>query len=209
MTHVNILRIDASSRAEGSFSRALGDRIEARLNPDNRSIVVRRDLAKTPIEHIRNETIAGFYTPVEALTPELMAAVALSDAIISEVQHADIILITTPMYNFAIPSGLKAWFDQLVRIGQTFSYNGTSFEGLLSGKKAYVAVAYGAAGYLGEGPFSTADFVQPYLKFIFNFLGVSDVTFLPIEATTGDEATIAREKAKAERLIDQLVRAPD
>jgi FMN-dependent NADH-azoreductase len=205
MTTKSILRIDSSSRVEGSFSRALGDRIEARLAASGTATVVRRDLAHTPIEHIRNETIAGYYTPVEAMTPELKAATALSDAIVAEVQDADIILITTPMYNFSIPSGLKAWFDQLVRIGYTFSYNGSTFEGLLDGKKAYVAVAYGAAGYLGDGPFSTADFVQPYLKFILGFLGVTDVTFLPMEASTGDSITIAREKAKADALIDRLV----
>jgi FMN-dependent NADH-azoreductase len=197
-----ILRIDASSRLDGSYSRQIGDSLEKTLvaaTPGAR--VNRRDLGAQPVEHIRNLTIAGYYTPADKMTADLTKATALSDAVINEVKGASILLITTPMYNFSIPSVLKAWIDQLVRIGQTFSYDGKSFTGLLPGKKAYVVVAYGAGGYTNNGPFAAADFVQPYLRFLLGFLGITDVTFITVESTTGDADTIAREVKKAEDQI--------
>jgi FMN-dependent NADH-azoreductase len=203
-----ILRVDASSRSQGSHSRMLGDKIEHALlacNPNAR--VLRRELASAPIEHIRTTTIQGYYTPTEAMTAELRDATAISDAVISEVKSADTLLITTPMYNFSIPSALKAWIDQLVRIGHTFAYDGSNFTGLLPGKKAVIAIAYGAGGYLRGGPFSGADFVQPYLRFLLNFLGVQDVRFLGIEQTTADAATIADETQRAEAEIQRMLAA--
>jgi len=122
-------------------------------------------------------------------------------------QEADVLLIATPMYNFSVPSALKAWIDQVVRIGRTFSYDGKGFAGLLPGRRAFVMVAYGAGGYLDGGPFAAADFVQPYLKFLLGFLGISDVTFVAIEQTTADAATIAAGRARAAKLIDDTVAA--
>jgi FMN-dependent NADH-azoreductase len=198
----NILRIDSSSRLEGSYSRQVGDLLEKALVARTAGArVSRRDLGAKPIEHIRNTTIAGYYTPADKMTAELKAATAVSDDVIGEVKAADILLITTPMYNFSIPSSLKAWIDQLVRIGQTFAYDGKSFTGLLPGRKAYVVVAYGAGGYTNGGPFEAADFVQPYLKFLLGFLGITDVTFITVESTTGDGDTIAREMRTAETAI--------
>jgi FMN-dependent NADH-azoreductase len=202
-----ILRIDSSSRLDGSQSRLIGNSLEkALVGSLPGATVSRRDLGATPVEHIRNQTIAGFYTSAEAMTADLRQATALSDAVIGEVKAADILLITTPMYNFSIPSALKAWIDQLVRIGQTFAYDGKSFTGLLPGKKAYVVVAYGAGGYTNNGPFAAADFVQPYLRFLLGFLGITDVTFVTVESTTGDPDTVARELKKADDQIAALFR---
>jgi FMN-dependent NADH-azoreductase len=199
---MKLLRIDASSRHEGSHSRAVADDIIAALRASHPGLAVTtRDLALSPVEHIRTATIAGFYTPTESMTAELKDAVALSDAIISEVEAADVILVATPMYNFSIPSALKAWIDQLMRINKTFSYDGKSFGGLLSGKKAYVAVAYGAGGYVGNGPFASADFVTPYLRFLLGFMGISDVTFIPVETTTGGPDIVAAERARTSAII--------
>jgi FMN-dependent NADH-azoreductase len=187
-----ILRIDASSRTEGSYSREIGDAVVAALLAESPDASVHlRDLAREPLEHIRNETIAGYYTSAEQMSDSLRAATALSDAVIKEVREADVLVISTPMYNFSIPSALKAWIDQLVRIGQTFAYDGKSFTGLLRGKRAIVAVAYGAGGYTNNGPFAAADFAAPYLKFLLRFLGITDVIVVPMEGTTGDEASVA------------------
>jgi FMN-dependent NADH-azoreductase len=137
-----ILRIDASSRDQGSASRTLGDHLEQSLIariPGAQPI--RRDLATEPPPHVESATIIGYYTPPEAMTDVLRQATALSDALIAELRSADILLLTTPMYNFSVPSALKAWIDQVVRIGHTFSYDGANFTGLLTGKKAYVAWA--------------------------------------------------------------------
>lgn len=201
-----LLRLDASARRDGSLSRTLGDHFVAqwqRHNPAG-SIVV-RDLALEPIEAIRQTTIAAFYTPAEKFTSETREATALSDRLIRELQEASEVVITVPMYNFGVPSALKAWIDQIVRIGHTFSYDGTTFRGLLTAKRSTVLCAYGANGYLDGGPFAAADFVKPYLGFLLQFLGIADVRFSVVEATTADAATVdaalARAKGEIERLL--------
>jgi len=203
-----ILRIDASSRSTGSVSRALGDYFEdAWLDRNPRDRVIRRDVAAEPIGHIADRTIAGFYTPADQFTDELSAATALSDLLIEEIQAADVLLLTVPMYNFSLPSALKAWIDHVVRIGHTFSFDGTGFTGLVTERRAYVLCAFGAGGYVGGGPFAAADFVQPYLRFILNFLGVQDVRFFTVEATVGDEVALAASTARVKREIDAAVAA--
>ena len=203
-----ILRIDSSSRRSGSVSRALGDHFEAAWldrNPSDR--VIRRDVAAKPIGHISDRTIAGFYTPSDRLTDEQQAATALSDFLIEELLGSDVLLLTVPMYNFSLPSALKAWIDQIVRVGHTVSYDGSNFRGLVTGRRAYVLCAYGGAGYLAGGPMAAADFVAPYLKFILNFVGFQDVRFFFVEATVGDPATLATSTERVRREIDAVVAA--
>jgi FMN-dependent NADH-azoreductase len=201
-----LLRIDSSSRRDGSHSRALADAFEnAWVARFSGTTIVRRDLAANPIAHIHEWTIAGFYTPTEKLDNKLRDAVALSDQLIDEVNAADTILIATPMYNFAVPSALKSWIDQIVRINRTFSYDGTNFTGLLKAKRVVVVAAFGAGGY-GDA-LAGADFVTPYLKFLFGFLGVSDVTVIPAEATTADAATVASNVDRARAGLLKLVQA--
>ena len=109
-------------------------------------MLVVRDLVHSPLPHISNATIAGFYTPPELCSAEMKSATALSDDRIAEVRDADLLLISTPMYNFSLPSALKAWVDQIVRIGHTFSYSPENgFSGLLPGKRAIVVAAYGVS----------------------------------------------------------------
>jgi FMN-dependent NADH-azoreductase len=203
---MKLLRIDASSRTEGSHSREIADQIVEALRTVHPLVsITSRDLAADPLEHIRNTTIAGFYTADDHMTAELRDATALSDTIIAEVEEADAILIATPMYNFSVPSALKAWIDQLMRINKTFAYDGKSFTGLLGGKKAYVAVAYGAGGYVANGPFAAADFVTPYLRFLLGFMGIGDVTFISVEATTGSPEVVAAERLKTKALIEAQI----
>ena len=199
-----LLRIDSSSRRDGSHSRALGDAFEtawSRRFPGAK--VMRRDLAANPIDHIHEATIAGFYTPTEELDNNLKGAVALSDELIEEINAADTVLIATPMYNFTVPSALKSWIDQIVRINRTFSYDGTNFAGLVRARRVVVVAAFGAGGY-GDA-LAGADFVTPYLKFLFGFLGVSEVTVVPAEATTADAATVAANLDRARADILKLV----
>ena len=201
-----LLRIDSSSRTTTSHSRALGDYFEKTWhvrNPNDR--VVRRDLVAGPIPHIVDQTILGYYTPAEQLTPELRAATALSDCLIAELQSADILLVTVPMYNFSIPSTLKAWIDQIVRIGHTFSYDGKNFAGLVKIKRAYVLCAYGAGGYTDSGPFSAYNFLEPYLKSLLGFLGILEVQFFAVQATTADPAIVATNLEMAQRKIDMAI----
>lgn len=198
----SVLRIDAGSRTSGSHSRALADAFEHAWRvqtPD--ATVVRRDLVATPIEPISEATIAAFYTPADRRDAAAHAALRLSDALIGELQAADTVLVATPMYNFSVPAALKAWIDQVVRINETFAYDGQRFTGLVKARRVIVAAAFGAAGY-GEA-FKAADFVTPYLTFLFGFLGVPDVTVVSAEATTADAATVA---ANLDRARAALIR---
>ncbi len=200
----SLLRLDASSRFNGSHSRALADAFEAAWSarfPDGK--ILGRDLVADPIGHIHEATIAGFYTPPEGLDSTLKGALALSDELIAELNGADTVLIATPMYNFSVPSALKSWIDQIVRINHTFSYDGEKFVGLVEAKRVVVVAAFGAGGY-GD-TMAAADFVTPYLKFLFGFLGVSDVTVIPAEATTADAATVASNVDRARTDILKLV----
>ncbi len=203
-----ILRIDASSRDAGSVSREIGDHLEMRLLsviPGSR--VIRRDLASAPIPHIASATIAGYYTSAAQMTDELRQATALSDELIGELRSADVLVLTVPMYNFSVPSALKAWIDQIVRIGRTFAYDGASFTGLVTGKKAYVVCAYGAGGYAAGQPFSTANFLEPYLRFLLRFLGIADVSFFSVEATTAGHEVVRSNSEAAMQAIDATLMA--
>lgn len=200
-----LLRIDASPRVAGSHSRTLGDQAEQNwreLNPLGE--VVTRDVSTPDIPPISAETITGFYTPAEAMTPELKAATALSDNLIAELQSADCLLLTVPMYNFGVPAGLKAWIDQITRIGHTFAYENGAFSGLVKTQRAIVICAYGADGYASGGPMASADFVKPYLQFLLGFLGVEEVEFVTVEATTSDEETVAERMKAATSSVQSL-----
>ena len=181
-----LLRIDSSSRFDGSWSRRIGDAVAAKLAPTN---TLTRDLVEKPVPHISVETIGAFFSDPAAYGDAEKAATAVSDELLAEIAAADDILITVPMYNFGIPSALKAWVDQVVRIGRTFSFDGQSFTGLVTGKRAFIVIAYGAGGY--DADFKVADFVEPYLVFVLNFLGITDVTVIPVEGTNtgGGEAS--------------------
>lgn len=200
-----ILRIDASSRTEGSHSRKFADRfLESwfKTHPDDTLAV--RDLALAPIPHIAAATIAGFYSPPEQLSDAMKAATALSDQLITELRDADLVLISTPMYNFSIPSALKAWIDQIVRINHTFSFSPEAgLAGLLRGKRAIVITAAGAV-FSDNEAMQPMDFMTPYLKFILGFIGIDSVEVITLEGTTIDPAAFERSQAAARNRIENL-----
>ena len=204
----NLLRIDSSSRIEDSHSRKLADYFQAswlRRYPDTEVLV--RDTIKTPAPHLSDITIAGFYTPPEQQTEEMKQALVLSDQLISELQSADVLLLSVPMYNFSIPSALKAWIDQVVRINQTFAYDGTNFTGLVTVKKAFIICTYGAAGYTDGGPFSSFNFLEPYLKGLLGFLGIPEIHFFNLQATTGDPSLVVANTQQIQQAIDAAISA--
>jgi FMN-dependent NADH-azoreductase len=200
-----LLRIDSSSRSAESYSRQLGDSLEERwLARHLDSAIVRRDLAADPVRHITNLTIAGFYTPTQTHSLEIQRDLALSDVLIAELKACDALLVTAPMYNFSIPSALKAWIDHVVRINHTFSYDGSAFTGLVTGKPVYIACAYGAAGY-NVGPLMAYDHLKSYLNLLFQFLGFTDISFVALEATTSDASVVAHNLANArQRALDTI-----
>lgn len=186
-----LLRINSSSRRTGSHSAAVADHFEACFRKKHADCdVITRHVADSSIPIISQKTIEGFYTPPEAMSDDLVEATALSDQLISELQRADTLLITAPIYNFSIPAALKTWIDQIVRMGHTFAYEDGSFQGLVRTRRAVVVVAYGAEGYLEGQPFAAANFVEPYLKFLLSFLGISDIRFISVQGTTADPETV-------------------
>ena len=139
-----LLRIDASARKSESISRALADQVHAqwaKANPNGR--IITRDLAKLSLPHITETTIRGFYA--SEMNTELKSATRLSDELIDELLAADEILLSTPMYNFSVPSSLKAYIDQIVRINRTFAVADGQLQGLVPDKRVYLVLAEGAA----------------------------------------------------------------
>lgn len=164
-----VLHITASARTEGSLSRLRAAQIVADQNPES---VVARDLADGLPFLDANWVSATFMAPEERDAAQARA-LELSDAIVAEVQDADVIVIGTAMYNFSIPAVLKAWIDQIARAGVTFAYTETGPKGLLDGKKAIITIATGGTP-LG----SEYDFASDYLRFALGFLGITDVTIV-------------------------------
>lgn len=200
-----LLRIDASARHNASVSRDLATTVEhawLAAHPGGR--VVRRDLAQQPVPHIDGATIQGFFTAPDAFTPALREATATSDQLIQELKQAHTVLIAAPIYNFSVPSALKAWIDQVVRIGHTFGHDGQRFNGLVQGPRAVLALVYGLAGYQSpQNPLSTQDHLRPLLTTVLQFIGIEQVDVVLAEGTSGDpvqaQASLqaARDEARA------------
>lgn len=199
-----LLRIDASSRIQDSHSRELADYfVEHWLKSNPESEIVVRDLIQEPVPHISECTIAGFYMPKSDHDETLRQSTCLSDELIREVMTADTLLIDTPMYNFSVPSVLKAWIDQVVRIGETFSFSpDRGFEGLVTGKQAFVITASGAV--FSVDAMQPLDYLTPYLRTLLGFLGITEVEFIALEGTTTDEAVFNRSRQTAKKRIAHL-----
>jgi FMN-dependent NADH-azoreductase len=177
---MHILHIISSPRKGASASIQLGNGILEQLQAINPGSTVQvRDLASNPFPHLEEAKLQSFFTPAESRTPEQQEAARHSDEAIAEVQAADVIVIGAPLYNFGIPSTLKAWIDHIARAGITFRYTESGPEGLIKGKKVYVAMSSG--GIYSEGPSASYDFVAPYLQAVLGFLGMTDVTVIRAE----------------------------
>ena len=175
-----ILSIISSPRGEASNSIKLTNAIVEKLKEKDPAAVVHvKDLTKNPFPHLEEAHLNAFFTPVEHHTDANKEAIKHSDTAIKEIMDADVIVIGAPFYNFGIPSTLKAWIDHISRAGITFKYGANGPEGLITGKKVYIAVSSG--GIYTEGPYKAADFVGPYLKCILGFLGMTDVTVVYAE----------------------------
>ena len=174
---MNILQINSSARRDASHSTRLAARLVQRLrDADPEATLVVRDLNKVPHPILDEDALAALFTPAEQRTLEQAARVALDDALIAEIQAADVVVLGVPMYNFGVPAQLKNWIDAISRAGVTFRYTEKGPEGLLKNKKVYVALTRG-----GKYRNTPADTQVPYLKTVFTFLGLTDVHFVYAE----------------------------
>jgi FMN-dependent NADH-azoreductase len=181
----------------GEKSQSLGLARDFLKRYPHRSLV-ERALAPHTMPHLDGETFTAMGTDAGAHNSQQKQAVALSDELIAELEAADTIVLAVPMYNFSIPSTLKAWIDHVARRGRTFRYTEKGPEGLLKNKKVFVLGARG--GVYGKGtPQAAFDFQEPYLRTVLGFLGLTDVTFIHFEGVgMGPEAASAnRNKALA------------
>lgn len=165
---MKLLHIDSSVLGENSASRSLTAAIVARLRAEHPGVeVTRRDLAAQSLPH---------FTPVLA---ESHPCVARNGEILDEFLAADVVVIGAPMYNFTIPTQLKAWIDRVLTAGKTFRYTENGPEGLAGGKRVIIASSRG--GIYSQGPAASVDFQETYLKHVFGFIGIHDVEFVRAE----------------------------
>jgi FMN-dependent NADH-azoreductase len=136
---------------------------------------------------INAEWVAAVYTPEQGRTPQQKELLSLSDSLLAELEQADEYVIGVPMHNFGVPSVLKLWIDQIARVGRTFSYGDGGPKGLIIDKKATFIIATGGI-YDAQTQMASFNFVEPYLRSVFGFLGVTDATFL----TAGGTAVLNR-----------------
>ncbi|MFC7498793.1 FMN-dependent NADH-azoreductase [Enterovirga sp. GCM10030262] len=172
------LILNSAVTGEASISNRLTGEFAARLRErDPAARIVTRDLGARPVPHLLPETVAGIRAT--AATDAEKAALALSDELVDELRDIDLLVIGAPMYNFGMPSSLKAWFDYILRAGVTFRYTENGPEGLLPVKKAVVIETRG--GLYSEGPAVAMDSQEPHLRTLLGFMGVTDVVFVRAE----------------------------
>jgi FMN-dependent NADH-azoreductase len=196
---MKLLQVDASPRRD-SVSRQLTSLFAANWKkqfPDGE--IVRRDLATSSIPLVNDDWIQGAFSDPRQHSSAHRDALQFSDATISEVETADVIVIGDPMHNFTISARLKAWLDQLVRAGRTFSYDASGAKGLLSGKKVYVLTSRGGS-YAPGTPLAQYDFQEPYLKLVLGFVGLTDVAFIHAENQGRPDLAAAGKAAAIEKI---------
>lgn len=200
---MKILQINSSARREASHSTRLANRIVARLREaDPSATLTVRDLNNTPHPILDEAALGALFTPAGQRTPEQAARVALDDAVIAEIQAADTVVLGVPMYNFGVPAALKNWIDAISRAGVTFRYTEKGPEGLLKGKKVYVALTRG-----GKYRNTPVDTQVPYLKTVLTFLGLSDVRFVYAEGLSMGADAEQSAIASAYEQIEEAVTA--
>ena len=178
-----LLHINSSPLYGRSVSRQLTEAFVSQWKASHpKGTVVDRDLYATPIPPVTAEWVGAAYTPEEARTPQQKELLALSDTLVAELEQADEYVFGVPMHNFGVPSVLKLWIDQIARVGKTFSYADGTPKGLLTGKKATFVIATGGI-YDAQTRMASFNFVEPYLRSVFGFLGVTDATFLTAGGT--------------------------
>ncbi len=202
---MNILQVNSSARQVGSQSSRLAAELSARLlaaQPD--AVLVVRDLAHDPHPALDEAALGALFTPADARTPEQAARVALDDALIAEIQAADVVVIGAPMYNFGVSTQLKNWIDAIARARVTFEYTEKGPVGLLTGKTVYVVLTRG-----GVHRGTERDSQVPYLRTVLGFLGMTELNFVYTEGLAMGPEAEAQAIAAARAEIDALVGAAE
>jgi FMN-dependent NADH-azoreductase len=194
-----LLRIDASAQRTGSHSRSLADYYQAgwmKANPEGK--VIGRDLAAVPPPHLDADTVAVLYAggnPDEGQKP---AGITLSDELIGELEAANDVVVSSALYNFNIPSSLKAWIDHIVRFGRTISSGEKGTVGLLGGRSVCILTARGGS------PAVSSDYQGPSLQAVFRYVGFTRIDWISLEGTKIPDGALDARIAKARAAVDAL-----
>lgn len=201
-----ILAIHASPRAERSHSRRLAEGFLASLPQVE---ITRREVGRADLPHVNEAFIAAAFHPEPNNRPLTMQAdLALSDQLVDELLGHDLLVISTPMYNFSVPSGLKAWVDQIIRLGRTFDLHlndgEAEYEPLLKGRKALIVTSRGGAGMGPGGELEWMNHADAWLRVALGFLGIEDVKVIAAEGEEGNPDAFKASYQQAERELANL-----
>jgi FMN-dependent NADH-azoreductase len=201
----NLLFVSSSLSGDASQSRLIASEFIDRwreFRPG--TTVVERELTADSIPHLSLAAFTASMTPADTRDGAERQASALADTLIEEVEAADVIVLTAPMYNFSIPSTLKAWIDHITRAGRTFSYGAAGAKGLLKGRKVFIITGRGGI-YSNDSPAKGMDFQEPYLRAMLGFLGLTDVTFIRVEGLNISPEAAASGIERARKAIGALL----
>ncbi len=208
----HLLHIDSSPRGERSHSRRLTrEFVEAWKRNHPHDTVTYRDVGRNPVPHVDEPWIAAAYTPDDQRIPELREALRVSDRLVDELIAANTVVVGSPMYNFSVPSTFKAYIDQIVRLGRTFTLDPEDAENpykpLLHNKKMFVITARGGSGFGPGEPYELMNHQDPYLRVAFGFIGITDITFVHVENDEHGGTDLATAIANARAQIQTLAAA--
>jgi FMN-dependent NADH-azoreductase len=204
----NLLLITSSLFGDQSKSGQIaGEFVDAWRRAHPGTTVVERALTPASTPHLSLDALGALMIPAEQRSAEQTASVAFADRLIEELEAADTVVLAVPMYNFSIPSTLKAWIDHVARAGRTFRYTASGAEGLLEGKKVFVVTGRGGF-FSGDSPANVLDFQEPYLRAFLGFLGLEDVTFIHVEGLKVSPEAAEQGIARARDAIAAIVGLP-
>ncbi|MBW4538405.1 MAG: FMN-dependent NADH-azoreductase [Myxacorys chilensis ATA2-1-KO14] len=206
----HLLHIDASPRGERSHSRRMTrEFVEQWKQQHPNDTIAYRDVGRNPIPHVDESWIAAAFSPPDQHTPQLQEAIRLSDQLVDEFLAADIYIIGVPMYNFSVPSGFKAYIDQIVRIGRTVDFEPNNvvnaYKPLVLGKKMFIIEARGDSGFQPGGRYEKMNHHDPYLLTVFGFMGITDITFVHVENDEYGGQKLADSITNARTKITELI----
>jgi FMN-dependent NADH-azoreductase len=207
-----LLHLDASARGERSHSRRLSRRFVEHwraLRPQDE--IVYRDLGREPTPPVTEAWIAAAFTKPERRSAEMQAVLATSDALVDELERADVIVAGVPMYNFGVPAPMKAYIDNIVRVGRTFGFDrgrvGEPYWPMLRDKKLVIVGARGDYGYEPGGRIAHTNHVEPHLRTVFGYIGVTDVRSIAVEYDEFADDRVEHSLTEAEAAVETLVRS--
>ncbi|MBK5910645.1 FMN-dependent NADH-azoreductase [Rhodothalassium salexigens] len=207
-----LLRIDASARTNGSLTRALADTFINALQSNGADFeLICRDVGQNPPPALTEHWLAAAFKSAIARTDRERAVLALSDKLIDEVAASDLIVMATPMYNYGMPSALKAWFDQVIRLDKTFSFDRARgdfpLEPILSGKALVLLTACGEFGFGPQGVRAGQGHLEPHVRTVSSYLGVERFDAITIEYQEFNDARHDRSKADAHHMARRLAQS--